>query len=132
MQSKLIPALILCAALSAAGDAALAGKARHQTAPEAADKALGPAIMSAAVAPDGSLIHGSGAVSAGYSGATRAYTVTFARPLAGCVSALTPKALVFAATTESTFTDRAVQVVMQGGGGLSVQAGFELIVFCGR
>ncbi len=132
MQSKLIPALVLCAALTAAGSPALAGEARHQTAPEAADKALGPAIMSAAVAPDGSLIHGSGAVSAGYSGTTRAYTITFARPLAGCVSAVTPKALVLTATTESTFTDRAVQVVMQGSGGLSVQAGFEVMVFCGR
>lgn len=123
----LIAALSGLAALSAPGAPALAGKA-----PEAADKALGPAILSAAVAPDGSLIHGSGAVSAGYSGATRAYTITFERPLAGCVSAVTPKALVFAATTESTLTDRAVQVVMQGGSGLSVQAGFELIVFCGR
>lgn len=105
---------------------------RAAATPEAADKAHGMAMMSAAVAPDGSLIHGAGAVAAGYSGATRAYTVTFARPLAGCVSAVTPKALVFAATTESTFTDRAVQVVMQGSGGLAVQAGFELIVFCGR
>ena len=124
MRSKFRFALALSAALSTAP--AFTGKALA-----APDQTLGMAIMSAFVDVDGSLGYGSGVVSSAYNSVGKFYTVSFNRPLAGCVSNVSSSS--GARIASSGFAvDNSVRVETYGVNGVIGAGAFNLIVFCAR
>ena len=108
-----------------------AASAQSAGAPPAADQTLGPAILSAKVSSDGSLVGGSGATSVQKNG-TGDYRVFFVREVRSCTQVASgwgpAMALVYG--TEGGGPGNFVDVTtVNTDGGLSDQS-FQLIVFC--
>jgi hypothetical protein len=108
-----------------------AASAQSASAPPAADQTLGPAILSAKVSSDGSLVGDSGASSVQKNG-TGDYRVFFVRDVRNCTQVASgwgpAMALVYG--TEGGGPGNFVDVTtVNTGGGLSDQS-FQLIVFC--
>ncbi len=128
MRTTFIFTLALAAALAGPLPAGHAGPV-----PEAADKALGPAWMSALVDTDGRLIHGAGAVSSIHDGVSGSYKVTFARSLEGCTGSVTPWfENTFAASRLGLNRDATAVVLIQSSSGTLRQGPFQMLVFCHR
>lgn len=138
---KVVPAALAAAFLAALPVAgpALAQQARPAAAGEAADKTLGAAIMSASVDSGGTLVHGSGAVSARKEPllGPNAYVVEFSRNVDVGRCALSATAIDFHADKHFVATARASGAVVavrifEGGTGAAGAAPFHLIVVCNR
>lgn len=128
MRTTFIFTLALSAAIAGPLPAAHAGPD-----PEAADRSLGPALMSAFVDTDGTLLRGAGAVSASHDSVSGSYKVTFARSLHGCVGSVTPWfENTIAASRLGLNRDAIAFVLLQSPAGVSRQGPFQLLVFCDR
>lgn len=128
MRTTSIFTLALAAALAGPFPAGHAGPA-----PEAADKALGPAWMSAFVDTDGRLINGAGAVSSTHDSVSGGYQVTFARSLEGCVGSVTPWfENTLAASRLGLNRNATAFVLLQSPSGTVRQGPFQMLVFCHR
>lgn len=130
------PAAFLTAMLAAGSGFAQGGNAAER---EAADKTLGSAILTASVGVDGTLVHGSGAVSAQTAPAlgASAVVVTFSRNVEVGRCALSATALDFHADKHFVaIASASGQVVVvktfEGGTGVPAAAPFHLIVVCNR
>lgn len=141
---KVVPAALAAAFLAASPVAgpALAQQARPAAPPakpQAADKTLGAAILSASVDSGGTLVHGSGAVSARKEPllGPNAYVVEFSRNVDVGRCALSATAIDFHADKHFVATARASGAVVavrifEGGTGAAGAAPFHLIVVCNR
>jgi hypothetical protein len=128
--TKLIPMCALAGAV-------LTAPAAIQHGPRAADQTLGPAILSAVVAADATLVRGAGAVSVERSGSSPGfYFVTFNRSLDDCTvvasvggTGADAHAGSFAQATVLATTQDAWVTTSDGNDNL-VDRPFHLIVFC--
>ena len=130
---RILP-LGLAAAVAIAAAPAFAGK----SAPEAADKTQGMALMSAIVSAEGALQHGVGAIKVDRPG-TGNYYVTFSRSIAGC--ALFPASANIEGgpyagvlvSASNVFADASiVHVNTTNTSASSMNAPFMLMVFCAQ
>jgi hypothetical protein len=134
-QSFAVFAAALTLAATVAASPALAQQPRPSpttAAPQAAAPTLGMAFMSAWVNADGTIVTGAGVVKVVAHSAPKYYDVHFNRPLAGCVSTVTPLgggAPAFA--TSRIFQDSdLVQVTVWIGG--REHFPFQIIVYCAK
>jgi hypothetical protein len=115
--------------------------ARDKT-PEAADKGLGMALMSAAVAYDGTLLSGAGAVSVTHN-FTGTYLVFFQRDLTGCQAVVSPGSASSNASVQAgsatanigpfvNSSTNHVEVFLRSSAGSAGDAYFMLLVFCAK
>ncbi|HEY1962281.1 MAG TPA: hypothetical protein VGG69_07680 [Rhizomicrobium sp.] len=108
-----------------------AASAQSAVAPPTADGTLGPAILSAKVSSDGSLVGGSGASSVQKNG-TGDYRVFFVRDVRSCTQVASgwgpAMALVYG--TEGGGPGNFVDVTTVNTGGGGSDQSFQLIVFC--
>ena len=132
MSDTCLAALIVSAVLATTSAIAPALADRAAAPPQAADKAHGMAMMSAVIDSDGTLREPAGALGVDLQAGSKIYIVTFARPLAGCVSMASPLSPgVFTATSVNRSANT-VHVGFLSAAGSSTQSAFELFVFCPR
>ena len=141
-------AAALCLSLAAAGAASAAeggivpipGAGAPAAVPEAADKTLGMAIMSAGVAANGALVTGAGVVKVEPVG-TGFYKLEFDRGLQGCTCVVTPgdpggsfltANLTSSATCGSVNFPNEAYAVFYNLQGNAANSAFTMIVFCPR
>lgn len=135
MAAKFIPALILCAALSAPGAPAFAAKARPQATPEAADKTFGMAMLGALISPQGDYYpRFSSGIASSRRTAPGRYEIRFERSLAGCTPVVSPlqSMLVEFAFLNEGGDDALIGLRTYDRAGTPTDGVFSVLFFCAR